>query len=230
MISIFSTLYFWAPDSDDLLYVTELELYSLTGILRRMNTGSELQTKPPKPLPQHSLSTQPVYYSLWFWEVPEGWSQSLSELRYLQEFVLGCYEYGLPLSIPILVCDGRSGSTEFLMKCGEEYYLFYETSSDLVYIEEPTGFHDILCVLGTELYVDLKTTHVNPLPEYCGPKVIADDDLPESWSNKISEVSCGQEFFEHGIFGSIVLLFYDGGLDGTRLYLVAVKAEVGLCF
>lgn len=132
MISIFSRLYFWTPGSDDLLYMTEL--YSLTRILRRMNTGSELQTKPLKPLPQHSLSTQPVYHSLWFWEVPEGWSQSLNELRYLQELVLGCYEYGLPLSIPILVSDGRSGSTEFLLKCGEEYYLFYEISSDLVLI------------------------------------------------------------------------------------------------
>ncbi|CAD6592835.1 MAG: dual specificity protein kinase kns1 [Alectoria sarmentosa] len=85
--------------------------------------------------------------------------------------------------------------------------------------------HDILRVLGTGLYVGLKTTLVNRLPEYGGPRVVAVNELPEGWSNKISEVSCRQAFFEHGVFGSTVLLSHDGGLDGTRLYLVTAEAE-----
>ena len=136
MISILSRLYFWTPGSDDLLYMTEL--YTLTRILRRINTGSERKQSRSSLFSTRSQLNRCTIHSLWFWEVPEGWSQSLSELRYLQEVVLGCYEYGLPLSIPILVSDGRSGSTEFLMKCGEEYYLFYKNSSDLVHIKEPT--------------------------------------------------------------------------------------------
>lgn len=65
MISVFSKLCFWTPGSDDLLYVTEL--YSLTRILRHVNTdSSEPRTKILKRLSHHYFEDQPVYRSLWF--------------------------------------------------------------------------------------------------------------------------------------------------------------------
>ena len=224
MISNHSRLYFWTPSSGELLYVTEL--YSLTRILCRMDEDFfGLQTKPLKPVSQHSPPHQWLFHSLWFWQVPKGWSQSVSELYYLQEVMAGCYEYGLPLSVPILVSDGRSGSTEFFLKCGEEYYLYYEISSDLVHIDEPKGLHNILRVLGRQRYPGLKTTHVNVLPEFGGPNVVADSDVPEGWTNKIDKgFSCEQILYEHGIFGSTLLLFKNSTLNSTPLYLV--EAEV----
>lgn len=215
-----SRLYFWTPSSGELLYVTEL--YSLTRILRIMDkVFFGLRTKPLKPVSQHSPPHQWLFHSLWFWQVPKGWSQSVSELSYLQEVMAGCYEYGLPLSIPILVSDGRNGGTEFLLKCGEEYYLFYEISSDLVHIDEPKALHDVLHILGRSHHPGLKTTHVNVLPEYGGPNVIADSDVPEGWTNKIDRgVSCEQVFYENGILRSTLLLFRNSILNGTPLYLV----------
>lgn len=227
MILAFHKLYFWTLGSDDLLYVTEL--YSLARILRRMNENfSGLRTKPLQPLSQHSPPHEPLYHSFWFWEVPKGWSQNLSKPRDLQDVVLGCYEYGLPHSVPILVSEGgsgSSGSTEFLLKCGEEYYLFYEISSYLVHIDEPTGLHEILRALDIKLRVDLKTTRVDLLPEFGGPNVIADKDVPEGWSNKFQKADCGDVFYEHGIIARTILLFHNGSLDGTSLCLAEAATD-----
>lgn len=224
MISYFGKLYFWTPGCSELLYVTEA--YSLKKILRRMNEGSDIQTKPLKPLSQHSPPDQLLYHSLWFWEVPKGWSQSICDLEYVQDVVPGCYEYGLPLSVPMLLSNKISGSTIFFLKSGEEYYLYYEISSELVRIDDPTNLHDILRVLGTEEVVGLKTTHVNVLPEHGGPNAVADDTVPEGWTNRINkELCCGDVFYEHGIYASDILLSQDGGLNGTPQYLVEAEND-----
>ena len=225
MISNYSKLYFWIADSDELLYVTEV--YSLTKILRRMNEDHfGPQTKRLKPLSQHSPPDQSFYHSLWFWEVPEGWSQSTCDLQYIQDVILGCYEYGLPLSVPLLLTNKISGSTIFFLKSGEGYYLYYEISSELVHVDYPTNLHDILRELGTERWMGLKTTHVNVLPEHGGPNCVADDNVPEGWTNKINkEVCCGEVFYEHGVYASDIMLFQDGGLNGTPQYLVEAERK-----
>ena len=225
MISNYSKLYFWIADSDELLYVTEV--YNLTKILRRMDENRfGLQTKRLKPLSQHSPPDQRLYHSLWFWEVPEGWSQDTCDLHYIQEVILGCYEYGLPLSAPMLLTNKRSGSTIFFLKSGDEYYLYYEISSELVHVDHPKNLHDILRDLGTERWVGLKTTHVNVLPEHGGPNFVADDNVPEGWTNKINKrVYCGEVFYEHGIYDSSILLSQDESGNGTALYLVEAHRE-----
>ena len=224
MISYFGKLYFWTPGCDELLYVTEL--YSLIKILHRMDEDIGLRTKPLKPLSQHSPLNQVLSHSIWFWEVPKGWSQSFCDLGYIQEVISGCYEYGLPLSVPMLLTNKISGSTIFFLKSGDEYYLYYEISSELVHIDEPTSLQDILRVLGNEEVMGLKTTHVNVLPEHGGPNVVADDDVPEGWTNKINkEVRCGDIFYKRGIYGSDILLFQDGCLNGTTQYLVEAERD-----
>lgn len=225
MISNYSKLYFWIPDSDELLYVTEV--YSLTRILRRLDEdGFGLQTKRLKPLSQHSPPDQRLYHSLWFWEVPEGWSQSTCDLQYIQDVILGCYEYGLPLSVPMLLTDKICGSSIFFLKSGEQYYLYYQISDELVHVDHPTNLHDILCELGTERWEGLKTTHVDVLPEYGGPNVVADDNVPKGWTNKNNKkVYCGEVFHEHGIYDSGILLSQDQIGNGTPLYLVEAHRE-----
>ena len=175
LISNFSNIYFWITDSDELLYMTEP--YSVVIILRCMeNDFSGLQTKLLRPLYEHSPPDQILWLSLWFWQVLKGWSQSFGDLDYIQEVVSGCYEYGLPLSDPLLLSDGSSSrcGTEFLLKPGDDFYLYYDVSSDLIHIDEPIALHDILLVISTERFVGLKTTSVNPLPEHGGPNVVAD--------------------------------------------------------
>ena len=224
MISISRKLYFWTPGSDDLLYVTER--YSLSRILRCMDSGSsELQTKPLKPLSQHSPPDQLLFGSLWFWQVPTGWSQDMNDLDYLQEVVGGCYEYGLPLSVPLLVSDGRSGSTEFLLKSGEEYYLFFVISSDLVHIDEPKGLYNILRALSTKPYTGLVTTLVDVLPEYGGPDFVAENDVPNGWSNDVKKVWCSDAFCKKGIFVAKPLLVQSSSLIDNPLYLVQAQSE-----
>lgn len=224
MMSYYGKHYIWTPSCDEFLYVTEL--YSLKEILRRMREGRGLQTKPLKPLSQHLPQDQSFYHSLWFWEVPKGWSQSIHDLEYVQEIVSGCYQYGLPLSVPMLLTDKICGSSIFFLKSGEEYYLYYQISDELVHIDDPTTLKDILRELGTDNWPDLKTTHVDILPEHGGPNVVADDDVPEGWTNKIDDkVLCGQAFYEHDIYSSKVLLFQNGGPNGTPLYLVEAEAD-----
>lgn len=229
IISNYGKLYFWTPSSGELLYVTEL--YSLTRTLNRMEQNFDgIKTKPLKSLYQHYPSGQPLRQALWFWQVPKAWSQSLVDLHYLQHVVLGCYQYGLPLSVPLLVSNGllRSGSIEFLLKSGEEYYFFYEMSTDLVHIDEPTSLQAILRLLRNGQFEDFKTTLVNVLPEFGGPNVVADHDVPEGWTKKVREdamCSCGSVFFDHGIYDSTTLLFQDGGPDGAAQYLVQGEAE-----
>ena len=139
---------------------------------------------------------------------------------------MGCYEYGLPLSVPMLLSYKISGSAIFFLKSGEEYYLYYETSSELVHVDEPINLHDILRVLGTEKLVGLKTTHVNVLPEYGGPNIVEDDNVPEGWTNRIrKKVCCGEVFYEHGIYASDILLFHNRNPSGAPRYLVEAHRE-----
>ena len=224
LVSHYGKLYFWTPGCDELLYVTEL--YTLNKILRRTDEGFVMQTKPLRPLSHHSPPDQPLYHSLWFWEVPKGWSQSFLDLEYIQDVIPGCCQYGLPLFVPMLLTNKISGSTIFFLKSGEEYYVYYEISSELVHVDHPTNLHEILRVLGTEQFLDLKTTHVNMLPEYGGPNVVADENVPEGWTNKISqEVCCGQSFFERGIYASNIPLLREGSLNGTPRYMVEAERE-----
>ena len=58
------------------------------------------------------------------------------------------------------------------------------------------------------------------MPEFGGPKVVLDNDVPKSWSNKVNKVSCAQAFFDHGIFAEAPLLAQDSSLDDNLLYLV----------
>lgn len=74
----------------------------------------------------------------------------MQELEDLKEVMSG-QEYSLPLPVPILVSDGSSESSEFLMKCGEEFYLFCDISYELLHIDEPSELRGILSILGTEL-------------------------------------------------------------------------------
>ena len=197
------------------------EHYNLEGILQRMNDKYELQTKSLEPLALHYSQHQIACLSLWFWQVPRGWSRDIQELEDMKSMVSG-QEYGLPLPFPILVSDGSSGSLEYLMKCGDDFYLFYEEITQLLHIDEPSELRDILSALGTE--EDLRVTPVNYLPEYGGRSVIADGNIPSSWSNKIGmEVSCSNLFYNHGIFGSDILLFWRGSPNDNPKYLVEAE-------
>ena len=163
-------------------------------------------------------STQLLWPLLWFRQVPKGWSRSFGDLDYIQEVGPGCYEYGLPLSLPLLVSDGRSGrcGTEFLIKCGEDFYLYYGISDNLVYIDELIALHDILRVISIEPLVCLKTTSVDP--EHGGPNVDADSHVPEGWTKiidrEVRKVSSRDSFQGHG-HSAATLLLRNGSLNGT---------------
>ena len=77
--------------------------------------------------------------------------------------------------------DGRNGrcGTGFLLESGEDSYLYYDISSDLIHIDEPIALHDILRVISTEPFMGLTTTSVNLLTEHGGPDVVADSHVPE---------------------------------------------------
>lgn len=195
------------------------ECYNLEGILQRINDKYELRTKPLHSLALQYSQHQIPYLSLWFWQIPRGWSQDIKELEDLKEMVSG-HEYGLPLPVPILVSDGSSGIPEFLMKCGDEFYLFCETSHDLFHIDEPSELRGILSVLGTT-DGDLKVTPVNYLPEYGGQNIVDDSNVPSAWSNRIDiRVSCADLFDKHGIYCSDILLYWHGSADDAPKYLV----------
>ncbi len=147
----------------------------------------------------------------------------MEELEDLKEMVSG-QEYGLPLPVPILVSDGSSGSSEFLMKCGEEFYLFYQIFHQLFHIDKPSDLRGILSILNSGSDEDLRTTPVSYLPEYGGPNVVTDDNVPSGWCNKIGkEVSCADLFYKHRIFGSDILLFSSGSPNNHPKYLVEAE-------
>jgi len=55
-------------------------------------------------------------------------------------------DYGLPSAKAILVDREQSN---FLMECGEDYFLWNDVSNDIARIDEPKGLPDILQVLST---------------------------------------------------------------------------------
>ena len=201
------------------------ERYDLEDILLRINEEYELRTKPLQPLALQYSQHQITCLSPWFWQIPHGWSQDIEELEDLKEMVSG-QEYGLPLPVPVLVSDGSSGSPEFLMKCGDDLYLFYETSHELLHIDEPSDLRVILSVLGSSDDDDLKVTTVDYLPEYGGPNVVGDSDVSSGWSNRIDKrVSCADLFYKHGIYGSYILLFWHGSVNDSPKYLVEAEYD-----
>ena len=215
LVSNYDHFFFWIPSSSELLYVTEC--YNLEGTLQRINDGYELRTKSLPPLVEYSRQQTP-YLSLWFWQIPCGWSQSTEEIEDLKE-VIDYQDYGLPLPVPVLVNDQSHQSIELLMKCGDDFYLFCEISHDIFRIDEPSELRRILSVLNTKN--GLKVTLVNRLPEYGGPNIVDDSNVPSGWSNEIDkEVSCADLFYKHGIHGSDILLFWHGSANDAPKYLV----------
>ena len=219
LVSNFGKLYFWTPSNCELLYVAER--YDLEGVLQRMNDDNyQFQTKPMEPLALHYKQHQIPYLSLWFWQIPRGWKQDLQDFNDLKEMFPG-QDFGLPLPVPILVSVGIPGNTEFLMKCGKDFYIFSEIPHYVYHIDEPSELHDILSTLDTRAEKHLKTTFVNLLPEYGGPNVVADDNVPIGWSNKIDKgVSCASLFYKHDISNTSLLLFSKGSSNEYSKYLV----------
>lgn len=221
LVSNFGKVFFWIPLTSELLYVTEC--YNLEGILQRINDKYELRMKSLQPLALQYSQHQATYLSLWFWQIPRGWSQDIQELEDLKEMVSG-QEYGLALLVPILVSDGRDGSTEFLIKCGDDFYLFCEISHELLHIDEPSELRGILSALNNDN--DLNVTPVNYLPEYGGPNIVDDSNIPSGWSNKIDkQVSCVDLFYKHGIYGPDILLFWHGSANDAPKYLVEAECS-----
>ena len=170
------------------------ECYNLEGILQRICGGYELQTNSLGPFALQYNQLHDTYLSLWFWQIPCGWSQDVQELEDFKGKALGL-EYGLPLLVPIFVRDAGSEGTEYFIKSGEEFYLWCEISCHLVHIDKPSGLREILSVPGPGLGKDLDITVVNLLPEYVGPNGVADDNVPVGWYNKIDKTVSYRELF-----------------------------------
>lgn len=98
--------------------------------------------------------------------------------------------------------------TEYFIKSGEGFYVFYWMYPQLVHVDRSSGLHEILSVLGRGSSKELKTPKVNRLPEYGGPDIVADDTVPVGWSNKINKtVSCGELSHKLEIWDPHLLLF-----------------------
>ena len=87
LISNFGHFYFWIPSTYELLYITEC--YNLEGILLRLGEMNELQTKSLDPLALYYNQHQVACLSLWFWQIPRGWTQDVQLLDDLRETMLG---------------------------------------------------------------------------------------------------------------------------------------------
>ena len=111
--------------------------------------------------------------------------------------------------------------TEYFIKSGEEFYVFYWMYPQLVHVDKPSGLHEILSILGRGSCKELETTKVNRLPEYGGPDIVADGNVPVGRSNKIDKtVSCGELSHKLEIWYPHLLLFCNGGRTDTPKYLV----------
>ena len=94
------------------------------------------------------------------------------------------------------------------MKREEDFTISMRSPTQLLHIDEPLGFRDVLSMLGTN--EDLTVTPVNHLPEYGGPDVVADNNVPSSWCNTLDEkISCADLFYRHGTFGLAILNFLE---------------------
>ena len=195
--------------------------YDLRGILRRIHEHSdELKTKPLESLSHWYSQHQIPHLPLWFWQIPRGWSQDEKRLREMKDLIDG-QMYGLPLPIPIIVSDGQDGGTEYLMKCGDRYYIFLEVPSILYKVEEPNELSKILRTLGDKRWEGLRLTECEILPEYGGPDKVPDNEVPHGWSNEINQGVCDDELFDrHGISLPSLLLYRDGGYSPSPAYLV----------
>ncbi len=193
--------------------------YKLRGILKRIQgTSIELRTKVLESLSHWNSQHQIAYLPLWFWQIPKGWSQNSKALKETKELLDDGLEYGVPLPVPILV--GNQGMLHF-MRGGDRYYLYCEISGFLHRIVEPTELKEILPILGQKEWHGLKLTDCDYLPEYGGPDIVPDEEVPPGWSNEISQEVCDRHFFDHfGIMFPLPLMFRDGGNGLPSLYLV----------
>ena len=153
--------------------------HDLQGVLQRIHEHSiELETKTLEPLSRWYSQHQITHLPLWFWQIPKGWSQDMQKLEDIKDLIDG-FECGLPLPIPILVSDGRDGGTQYFMKCGNRYYIYFDAFDDLRRVEEPTELKQILRVLGDGQWKGLRLTDYDLLPEYGGPDKAADEEVRE---------------------------------------------------
>lgn len=98
--------------------------------------------------------------------------------------------------------------TKYFIKSGEEFYVFNWMYPQLVRVDKASGLHEILSVLGRGLGKELETTKVNRLPEYGGPNIVADDNVPVGWSKKFDKtVSWGELSHKLEIWDPHLLLF-----------------------
>lgn len=217
LFSISERFYLWTPASSELLYVTQS--YKLRGILKRIHgTSIELRTKVLESLSHWNSQHQIAYLPLWFWQIPKGWSQNSKALKETKELLDDGLEYGIPLLVPILVSNH---GTEYFMRCGDRHYLYCEISGDLHRIEEPTEFKEILPVLGSTYCQGLKLTQCDYLPEYGGPGIVPDEEVPPNWTKRVDQDACENDFFgRHDIRYPTPLLFREADRGLPALYLV----------
>ena len=217
LFSILERFYFWTPASSELLYVTQS--YKLRGILKRIHGNSiELRTKNLESLSHWNSQHQIAYLPLWFWQIPKGWSQNSKGLKETKELLYDGLEYGIPLPVPILV--DNQGLVHF-MRCGDRYYLYCFISGDSHRIEEPTEFKEILRILASTYCEGLKLTQCDYLPEYGGPDIVPDEEVPPDWTKRVDQDACKNDFFgRYDIRYPSPLLFREADRGLPALYLV----------
>ena len=214
LFSVLGRFYVWVPASSELLYVTQT--YRLRGVLQRIHKNSfGLRTRPLESLShwysQHQITHPPICPE----EIPSGWSQKMKNIREIKDLV-DVHEYGLPLPILIL-----ASKCEYLMKCGDRYYIYHDIWCNLNRVEEPTELSQILRTLGHENREGIRLTECDSLPEYGGPYYVSDEEVPPGWSNRVDQGLCRTEIFDSpGISVSSLLLSREDDRGTPALYLV----------
>ena len=214
LFSVLGRFYLWVPASSELLYVTQT--YKLRGVLQRIHKDSfGLRIRPLESLShwysQHQITHPPISSD----EIPSGWSQSLNDIREIDD-LLNVHEYGLPLPVLIL-----ASQDEYLMRCGDRYYIYHDIWCNLNRVEEPTKLSQILRALGTRNWEGMKLAECDPLPEYGGPYNVADEEVPPGWSKRVDQGVYDKEFFDlHDISRPSLLLFHEADWSLPALYFI----------
>lgn len=126
------------------------------------------------------------------------------------------------LQLPVLILASQC---EFLMKCGDRYYIYHDVWCTLNRVEEPTELSQILRRLGHThwegYWEGMKLAECDRLPEYGGPYSLTDEDIPCGWSKQVDQGLCNTEVFDrHGISVQSLLLFHEADRGLPALYLV----------